>query len=319
MQRSGADALPALDKILDVNRFIRMMALETILVHWDGYSMNRNNYRIYHDMDQDRLMFMPHGMDQMFGMRRASPEMSITPDIRGDLSYSIRGTPEGSLRYLEAVHDLTARYFNVPKLTNRVNELSACVRAAIAEHSPREAEYYSRVVDDLRDRISQRGASLKQQLAPWDRLVKFDADGVAKLSNWKSKVERGTPTFSQMSDKDEVETLQITANGAATFRARVALLPGRYRFEGDIKLENLVTEDTDVRGGACLRIGDYQSNNATRWRDSTDGFKHYVHRFQIQDELVDMDLLCDVRAKSGRVIFDARSLKLIQERPVVGK
>src|SRR5262249_19471975 len=39
----------ALERILDMDRFISMLAMETILCHWDSYSMNRSNYRVYHD------------------------------------------------------------------------------------------------------------------------------------------------------------------------------------------------------------------------------------------------------------------------------
>ena len=53
--------------VLDLDRFLSMLAIETMLSHSDSYSMNRNNYRLYHDPATDTIMFMPHGMDRVLG------------------------------------------------------------------------------------------------------------------------------------------------------------------------------------------------------------------------------------------------------------
>src|SRR5687767_12482274 len=39
----------ALQKLLDVDRFISHLVLEMFTSHTDGYALNRNNYRLYHD------------------------------------------------------------------------------------------------------------------------------------------------------------------------------------------------------------------------------------------------------------------------------
>src|SRR6185503_13169215 len=39
----------ALEKTLDIDRFVTGMALEVIMNHWDGYSRAQNNYRVFHD------------------------------------------------------------------------------------------------------------------------------------------------------------------------------------------------------------------------------------------------------------------------------
>src|SRR5439155_403236 len=56
-----------LQKILDLERFISFMAMEVMTGHRDGYCLARNNFRIYHDLDTDKIIFLPHGMDQLFG------------------------------------------------------------------------------------------------------------------------------------------------------------------------------------------------------------------------------------------------------------
>src|SRR5215831_14201579 len=56
-----------LQETLDVNRFLTFMAMEVMLCHWDGYCMNQNNYRVFHDLGANKMVFIAHGTDQMFG------------------------------------------------------------------------------------------------------------------------------------------------------------------------------------------------------------------------------------------------------------
>src|SRR5205807_1661397 len=55
-----------LQKTLDVDRFISMLAGEILMAHWDGYWNNHNNYRVYHDTKANRMVLIPYGLDSMF-------------------------------------------------------------------------------------------------------------------------------------------------------------------------------------------------------------------------------------------------------------
>src|SRR5262249_17406650 len=68
-----------MEKLLDMDKFITYLVLESITWDWDGYPMNRNNYRIYHDPKRDKVVFIPSGMDQMFG----NPGGPILPAFHG--------------------------------------------------------------------------------------------------------------------------------------------------------------------------------------------------------------------------------------------
>ena len=64
-----AGALPRVEALaphLDVPEFLKFAAVETMIGHWDGYTMNANNYRLYHDPSRGQFVFLPHGMDQLF-------------------------------------------------------------------------------------------------------------------------------------------------------------------------------------------------------------------------------------------------------------
>ncbi len=69
-----ADALDApaddagiarLRALVDLDQFILNQAIETVILHWDGYT-TQNNYRVYHDPTTGRFQILPWGTDQTF-------------------------------------------------------------------------------------------------------------------------------------------------------------------------------------------------------------------------------------------------------------
>ncbi len=67
-----------LQAAVDMERFLSFVAMEVMICHWDGYSLGRNNFRIYHDPAADRLVFLPTGMDQIF----AKADLTWRPNSR---------------------------------------------------------------------------------------------------------------------------------------------------------------------------------------------------------------------------------------------
>src|SRR5262249_38297273 len=67
-EANPSNRLARLEQTLDVDRFLTFAALEVLFQHWDGYCMGPNNFRLFHDTDRDKLVFIPHGMDQLFGV-----------------------------------------------------------------------------------------------------------------------------------------------------------------------------------------------------------------------------------------------------------
>ena len=94
---ADAEREKPLESILDMDRFYSFLALEVLTCHFDGYSRGKNNYWIYHDLTSDKMVFIPHGMDQMFTQQ----ESSLFPEFKGMLARSLLATPEGRQRFRE--------------------------------------------------------------------------------------------------------------------------------------------------------------------------------------------------------------------------
>ncbi len=158
-------AFARLEQVLDMDRFISLLAMDIIECNWDGYAMNRNNWRIFHDRESNKMVFMPHGLDQMFGVVRARPDMQILPPMQGAVALAVLFTPEGHRRYLERLMELYTDVFHVDELLRRVDELAAVIGPVIAESGSGKARAHDRAVQLLKQRIVQRDQSLRRQLA----------------------------------------------------------------------------------------------------------------------------------------------------------
>ncbi|CAG1002186.1 partial Inner spore coat protein H, partial [Anaerolineae bacterium] len=150
---------------LDLDRFFSFLAMEIMTCHWDGYAMNRNNYRLFHDRDRDRMVFLPHGLDQMFGVHRSSPTSPILPAMQGLVANAVLSLPGAPERLRDRIAALRADVFLPERLTNRVQELSRRLRPTLAAYAPEWAEAHDVHVAALCRRIVTRAASISAQLA----------------------------------------------------------------------------------------------------------------------------------------------------------
>ena len=117
--------LNELSTVLDLDRFLTMIAMEVLLCHWDGYAMNKNNYRVFSDKETGRMVFMPHGMDQMFGVGGMGAQTAIFPQMKGMVARAVVGTSEGRSRYRMKMMELRTNLFNVDAITARVRQIEA--------------------------------------------------------------------------------------------------------------------------------------------------------------------------------------------------
>lgn len=74
---NGEDWNVAVHDSMDWHNMTRALALEAWLAHWDGYSWNLNNYRLYHEPTIDRFFMFPWSTDLSYGW--AGPRTPADP------------------------------------------------------------------------------------------------------------------------------------------------------------------------------------------------------------------------------------------------
>jgi len=318
--------LARLDCVLDVNRFITLLALDVMMCDWDGYAINKNNYRIYHDPDSDKIVFMPHGLDQMFGVMRAQPNMPIFPRMNGLVANAVMRIPESRRLYRERLSQLLTNVFKVEALTNRAWQLAAQIRPELPEKGPRSAQRYVRQVQSLCERIEQRAQSIHEQLNAPDSTLKFNSAGVALLSGWKSRADSGKPVLDETTDASGKRLLHVSADKGScvgTWFTKVRLDPGRYRFRGRARCRGVTPDPGDTKAGAGLRdsnhrfiqklTGDGDWTDVSFDVDLGQGPSQFGFMAPVESGIPEVELICQLRAARGEAWFDLESLRLVRE------
>lgn len=299
-----------LGEVLDLDRFIALLAMEIMTCHWDGYAMNHNNYRIFHDLETDKLIFMPHGLDQMFGTFRSTPTSTIYPPMQGFVARAVMSTTEGRRRYVERIAALRTQVFVPERLTARVRELARRIRPTLAAYGPDLASQHDHQVEYLCSRIVERARSISEQLAAPAETLKFDSSGAARLSGWRSRTStqsRGTVQFGRVEHEGRRQ-LHIAVGeggGAGSWRTRVWLEPGRYHFEGRAR-----TRGVGLTGGIALRVSGLRS---LRFGASDEQWTTLNFPFMVDEPLAEVELICEFQAAGGEAWFEEESLRLVRE------
>lgn len=66
LQQTATDEnIAALERLVNLDNILANRAVESNILHWDGYT-TANNYRLYHDPTSDQFYMMPWGTDQTF-------------------------------------------------------------------------------------------------------------------------------------------------------------------------------------------------------------------------------------------------------------
>ena len=300
-----AKRLEALHKLFDVDRFISHLVLEMFTSHTDGYALNRNNYRMYHDPVTDKFVFITHGIDWAFG----NTGVSIWPPMNSILVKAVLQTPEGRNTYRERVGQLYTNVFKVDALTKRVDDAAARLKAGA--RNPGEAKAVDGYAAEMRNRITARAKNIAEQLAaPPPQPLRFDSAGFAQISGWRTKQESPETKLEQKSDSGK-KLLSISGSGVASWRTRVLLEPGKYHFQGQAKAQGIAPQESDIGSGAGLRIsGGKRTNKLVGDKDWTE----LKYDFEVPGTEAEIELVCELRATKGQVWFDASSLRLARAK-----
>lgn len=295
-----------LKKILDLEKFLTFIAVDVMLWDWDGYAMNKNNWRLFHNLESDRMIFLPHGLDQLFW----KPEGSIFPKFEGLVAKAVLDVPEWRHRYFERMKELRASVFKIDEMTNRVREISTKVAPLIKERDAGVATAHEKAVADFCESIARRCQSLDRQLSAPIEPLKFVEGAAVPLTRWETKSDFGHPTISKAQIPNGPETLHLgTTQGSSigSWRTSLWLEKGRYRVDGRVKARGIVADLGDSRGGVGIRLS---SGRPEHYRLSDLEWTPIAQEFSVNDPLSEVQVLCEFRGAEGEAWFDLGSLRL---------
>jgi hypothetical protein len=296
--------------------------------------MNRSNYRVYHDPEADRMVFMPHGMDRVLGGFQSNLDLSVVPPMRGIVARAVISTPEGRRRHIERVGVLFTNLFRPNQLCERIREIDAKIAPEMMHPETRWALHlrnplwdvltsgsHAQDVTDLCGRIATRAMHLKEQFAQPREIFglapqpEFGAAGLAQIGGWKPKhmddQVQVTCEATNLADKEVLRLVLPPGAKSASLRRRVTLPAGQYQLLGRVKAAGV--GDPEGRSSIPSVMIHYSGNRfgseiqPVDWTDLT-----YDFEVVAGPALEEVELIFDLRKGPGEVWFDASSLRLIR-------
>ncbi|HUR44388.1 MAG TPA: CotH kinase family protein [Candidatus Saccharimonadales bacterium] len=332
--------LAKLEKVLDLDRFITLLALDSLTWNWDGYGLDKNNYRAFQDLDRGQIVFFPHGMDQMFWR----PEAPIMPSMNGLVARAVIRIPEVRLRYLDRISQLCSTVFQLEKMTNRVRQLGEIVLPGLrAAGYALEANEYPDSLQLTQDRIVARVAVVKKQREHLGRLLKFEGTQPLQVKGWTQVSKIGDPLNRSLT---EAKLLQIEGREAASkqWGTLVVLAEGVYRIEGRVKVEGVPVKQVEASPGevpnltgAGFRVWSRRKfSEGVEWKwfpysesrnfkkrgllppkkgsgqglNDTSDWTTISYEFEMKQPMADLNVFFELRENAGKAILDADSVRI---------
>ena len=291
--------------------FYTFMAVEILAGHWDGYSLHRNNYRLYHDPHSGRFAFIPSGMDQLF----VYPRSSLLPDCAGRVAATLLDTTEGRGLLRERQKELVDSVFRHDALFQILDEAAARVKPMVKELGPKAETKQEQALNRLQRRLDERLTFLETEISRKLVTAQFNSNGIAQVTGWVPHLDLGVGMLYKTNATSSSNVLLIIeCRGRemptiASWRARISLPKGRYRLEGRVKTTQLRPLPNAPGGGVGIRVfGEPAPTLSAR----EDGWQTFSTEFSSATDEEERDIICETRAFLGVSSFDQDAVKVFR-------
>lgn len=285
-----------------IDEFLKFAAMELMMCHWDGYCQNKNNYRLYFRPNDNKVCFVPHGMDQMFG----DVNFSVFHVPGSMVANAVLQNPAVQIQYRQRVRELLP-LFATEKLHEKIDVAHARLRPVLASINEDRARQFDGRMQDFKNRVAGRAQAIKSQFPP--EPIAFNAEGWSLIEDWAPKPQGDAKL--ELKESDGKQVLSFTPGPSnqtqASFRTKVRLARDRYRFDAKVKTRDVAANPEDKGFGAGLRLsGGSRKNNVT----GTTDWQTVSHEFEITQDLQEVELVVELRSTAGSAEFDRASLRI---------
>ncbi|MEM6326231.1 MAG: CotH kinase family protein [Bacteroidota bacterium] len=179
LNRPPLSALPdAIEEHLDVNGYLRALAVDVLIGNWDGYAYNQNNFYLYLDPEIGRFRYLPFDLDNTLGIDFLGrdwgtrnvydwPRGTATGDPPRPLAKRLLQVPDYRDRFTFYLRRTMEETFTSGDLTPRIDALRALIEDA-AEADPFRSLDYGWSLDDFRASFTEPlGGHVDYGLAPF--------------------------------------------------------------------------------------------------------------------------------------------------------
>jgi hypothetical protein len=289
--------------------------------------MHANNYRIFHDRKNDRLVFLAHGMDQMFTL----PDAPLLAAGDGIVARAVLSLPEERRRVLEKIREFRTSFFQPEAIRRRTMEIALSVGLALGREVGlinAAPPAHGQAVLDWLQRMTERVASIDQQLAGISNLVPLRSGQSLVPILWTNRTVVGAPVFLQPLDPPSL-CLRTAPGSSGAWVTVQWLEEGRYRLQGRVRQLPINGNTNQMTCGFRVlaprkrslsadwgwdsrrRAGDDRINLIHQSLPLTAGtnWTELICEIDLRQPVADLEILCEASG-AGEAWFDLPSLQL---------
>ena len=159
--------LPALSKVVDIDKFIKFWAMEMLTNHWDGYTGNTNNFYVYNNPKTKKFEFLPWGVDGVLRsttrVRKGAPSNLY---VNGYLARRLYLLPATRAKYIAQLKSLLQTFWKEGEVIKEIDRMEKLVAPFAAKgHFQKNAAYtLQQYITQLRGIVRKRRSDLKPVL-----------------------------------------------------------------------------------------------------------------------------------------------------------
>lgn len=131
----------AIDTIFDVQAYLKVLATEILIGHWDNYFYNKNNYYLYHTQTTKKFVYLPYDMDNTWGVQWGVSNIDVRniydwgklSNSTSPLTYKILAVPQFKKDYETYLRQLCQTSYTEARLFGVLDSIKSILTAAVAE------------------------------------------------------------------------------------------------------------------------------------------------------------------------------------------
>jgi CotH protein/lamin tail-like protein len=150
-----------IEKVFNVEGFLRWMTVNNNTGTWDDYLMNATNYYLYHNPQSGRFEFIPYDYDNTLGISWAKCDWAErdvyeywNKDKKRPLAERILSMEEYEIRFSQLLHSYIHSFFIPEKIDPEINRLHSMIKNAAEEDIYRTLDY-GWTIDDFNRSFSE--------------------------------------------------------------------------------------------------------------------------------------------------------------------
>jgi CotH kinase protein len=298
-----------IEERLDMDKFLRFMAIERLLGHWDGYTLNMNNYRVFFPA-KGKAVFLPHGMDQLFG----DPHAGLYDHSSPLLAAAVMQNDSLRARYQQTLKSLSKLLHPSNAWLSRMDKQREKLVPVLASIDPTLSNAHHDRINELKDRVQQRVEALQSLINEgMSETLELAAGESIQLTDWYAAVEAENIRVEERAIGDvkcfAIER-EVFGDFSSSWRKQVLLQRGKYLLEARVKTEDVIPIGDESGRGAGIRTSRASRSNEVV---STSDWTRISYEFSVVEDQRMVELVLELRARFGKAWFDRESLKLTRE------